>query len=205
MSLLLLLLLPLTALAASSRFGSFLGVPIANVDAKDIIPNRYIVVYNRTFGQDIIEAKQAMVISHVQKRNLGKRGLSGRLLSTQVQTFLMNGWNAMALEADDRLIMEIMDEDEVAFVEADARMHTMATVAQTNAPPGLIRLSHSEANQATYVFDTTGGEGITAYIVDTGILVTHSEFSGRASFGANFVNDVVCSAPCSDRQIWMWL
>jgi subtilisin family serine protease len=202
-SLLLVLLLPVTTLA--HRFGPFLGVPIANVDASDIIPNRYIVVYNSSFGQAAIEAKQAMVMSHIQKRNLGKRGIAGNLLSTEVQMFKMNGWNAMALDADDRMILDVMNQDEVAFVEADARVKISATVAQTNAPPGLIRLSHAEAGAQNYVFDNSGGQGITAYIVDTGILTTHTEFSGRAVMGANFVNDVVSRREEHTGSLKFWL
>jgi len=65
-----------------------------------------------------------------------------------------------------------------------------ALLSQTNAPPGLARISHKEAGNSTYVFDSTAGAGITAYIVDTGVLVTHSEFEGRATFGGNFANNV---------------
>jgi subtilisin family serine protease len=185
------LALPLVANAAPHRFGNFMGVPIDNADADDIIPNKYIVVFNNTFSDAAIEAKQSAVIQTIQKRNLNKRGLQGQLLSTKVNAFKMNGWRAMALESDDRMILDIMNEDEVAFVEADVKVKISATVAQTNAPPGLIRLSHADAGQDNYIFDNTGGQGITAFIIDTGIKTTHTEFSGRATFGANFVNDVV--------------
>ena len=63
-------------------------------------------------------------------------------------------------------------------------------LSQTNAPPGLARISHQTAGNSTYVFDSSAGANITAYVVDTGILVTHSEFQGRATFGANFANAV---------------
>ncbi len=186
----------------SVRTHDFLGVPVTNYDATDIIPNRYIVVYNKTFSDDIIEAHQSKVITTVRKRNLGKRGFTGHLLSTDVQTFKMSGWRAMALEADDKMILEVMDADEVSYVEADTKVKLSATVAQANATLGLIRLSHATANSGTsYVFDNSGGRGITAYVVDTGILTTHVEFQGRASFGANFVNDVVgCSQQRGARR-----
>lgn len=189
--LLALLQLPIAALAATTTVGTFLGVPVSNADAVDVIPNKYIVVYNSSFSQSAIAAKQALVTSRVQKRNLNKRGLTGSLLSTDVQTFNLNGFNAIVFEADDRLIIEVINQDEVAYVEADAKVSTKVAVAQTNAPPGLVRLSHARPNGVNYVFDNSGGNGITAYIVDTGILVTHEEFAGRAVFGANFVNNVV--------------
>jgi subtilisin family serine protease len=150
-------------------------------------------VYNRTFDDTIVEAHQAKVVATVRKRHLmAKRdGMGGHLLSPDVQTFKMGGWRAMALEADDRMIMEVMDADEVAFVEADVRVKISATTSQAGAPLGLVRISHARAAVgSTYVFDTTGGTGITAYVVDTGIMTSHSEFQGRATFGANFVNNI---------------
>ncbi|POR37298.1 Alkaline protease 1 [Tolypocladium paradoxum] len=166
------------------------NIPIVNAGAKDLIPNRYIVVYNSTFGDDAIDAKQAMFSAAVKKRNLGKRGLEGNPLSTEIHTFKMNKWRAMALDADDSMIMDISSADEVAYIEADHWVTTSQTIMQTNAPPGLNRLSHAEAGAPGYVFDESAGAGITAYVVDTGIRVTHTEFEGRAIFAANFVNNV---------------
>ncbi|TDZ17918.1 Alkaline protease 1 [Colletotrichum orbiculare MAFF 240422] len=170
--------------------GTFMGVPISNLDALNLIPNKYIVVYNNTFDDDAIDMKQQSFITAIKKRNIGKRGLDGRELSTSVKSFKMNGWRAMTMEADDTMIMSVMSADEVAYVEQDAKVKLSATVSQTNAPPGLVRLSHAAAGEAGYVFDQSGGDGITAYVVDTGILTSHSEFEGRATMGANFVNNV---------------
>lgn len=177
--------------------GSFLGVPISNVDATNIVPNAYIVVYNKTFSDDVIDAHQLSIESSIKKRNIGKRGLRGKLLSTQVRTFAMSGWRAMALESDDLMMMDINNADEVAYVEADAYVTISALQSQTNAPSGLIRLSQDSAVTNTtggYVFDTSAGQGITAYIVDTGIMINHTEFEGRATLAFNAVNDVVCDA-----------
>lgn len=174
----------------------FLGVPIANLDALNIVPNAYIVVYNKTFDDDVIDAHQLSVTSAIQKRNIGKRSLSGKLLSTKVRTFAMSGWRAMALESDDLMAMEINAADEVAYIEADTYVKHTGLLSQTNAPTGLIRLSHASIKNSTnatgYVFDSSAGGGITAYIVDTGIMTNHSEFQGRATLEFNAINDVVC-------------
>ncbi|PNP44705.1 hypothetical protein TGAMA5MH_03512 [Trichoderma gamsii] len=162
---------------------------ITNPHAKNVIANRYIVVYNNTFGSEAISAKQAEFAATIQKRNLGKRSLGGNLLSTEIHSFQMHNWRAMALDADDEMVKSIFSAQEVAYIEADAVVQTKnALVAQTNATPGLIRLSNRNAGGKNYIFDNTAGAGITAYVVDTGIRITHSEFEGRASFGANFVN-----------------
>jgi len=191
-----LLTLTLTLAAPSpapSRKRPFMGVPISNPDiaASDIIANRFIVVYNTSSGQEAIDSHQAKWISKIAKSNVGKRGLDGRALSTKVRTIRMGAWNAMSLEADERTMNQIFDADEVSYIEADARVRLTALSTQNQATTGLARLSHSDAGETGYVFDSTAGEGITAFVVDTGIRVTHSEFQGRATFAANFVNDVV--------------
>ncbi|KAL6413374.1 putative alkaline protease (oryzin) [Ilyonectria robusta] len=174
---------------ANSDFtiSSFLRPMLSNPDAANIISNRYIVVYNDTFDDDAISVKQTSWINAVKKRNLGKRSSMGHILSTEVNTFSMNAWRGMTLDADDDMVQELFNAEEVAYIEADTRINITATIAQTNGTPGLNRLSHSAPNNETYVFDSSAGEGITAYVVDTGIRTTHVEFEGRATFGANFI------------------
>lgn len=170
-----------------------MAVPISNPGAKDIIENRYIVVFNNTFDDDAINTAQAFYTAAIKKRNIGKRSVGGsRILSTEVNTFQLNTWRAMALDADDAMANDIYNSAEVAYIEADTKVSLSAALAQTNAPPGLNRLSHAQAGQANYIFDTTAGAGITAYVVDTGVKVTHTEFEGRATLGANFIDQVVC-------------
>ncbi|KAF3358890.1 hypothetical protein VDGD_06012 [Verticillium dahliae] len=203
------LLLPLSAMAAAIP-----GIPVAaqevpagaitgaadflakgfsamlNSESTERVSNSYIVVYNNTFDDDTINFRQTEVMNHVKRRNIGKRGLDGRQLSNEVRVLAMNGWRAMTLESDDDMILQIMNEPEVAWVEANARVKLSASVAQMNAPPGLNRLSNAQAGTGNYVFDTTGGEGVTVYVVDTGIRTDHSEFQGRATFGVNTVDNV---------------
>ncbi|KAI6782302.1 Alkaline protease-like protein [Emericellopsis cladophorae] len=166
---------------------STLATILSNPGAKEVIPNRYIVVYNNTYDDDAIEANVMHFTSEVKKRNLNKRSLSGKLLSTDVHSYKMNSWRAMTLDADDDMIMDIFNSDEVEYVEADTQVHVSALLAQTNAPVGLNRLSASAAGSDRYFFDSSSGEGITAFVVDTGVKIEHTEFGGRATRGANFV------------------
>lgn len=172
-------------------------LPITNPDAPDMIPNRYIVVYNSSFSSAAIDAKMTSFSAAIQKRNLHKRALDGRTLSTEILSFKMNKWRAMALDADDSMIMEINSADEVAYVEADQMMKVQATIVQTNAPLGLQRLSEAQFERGgTYTFDSSAGEGMTVYVVDTGVRASHIEFEGRAKFAKNFIQgSQVCRSP----------
>ena len=60
---------------------------------------------------------------------------------------------------------------------------------------GLARISHRETlspdTYSVYEYDPSGGEGVDAYIIDTGININHTEFEGRASWGITIPkNDV---------------
>lgn len=64
-------------------------------------------------------------------------------------------------------------------------------VTQNHAPWGLQRVSASgQVGSAPFTYkydDNAAGEGILAYVIDTGINDTHVEFGGRASKGPKFV------------------
>ena len=66
----------------------------------------------------------------------------------------------------------------VAYVEPDGVV--TATATQSNATWGLDRIDAPSGLDGAYNYNVTGA-GVTAYIVDTGIRRTHSEFSGRVS------------------------
>lgn len=169
---------------------SFLRPMISNANALNIIPNRYIVVYNNSYEDGLIDAKEASFIATIQKRNLNKRSSVGHILSTEVNSFHLNKWRAMAVDADDEMVQDIWNSPEVAYIEADTHVQLNGAIAQVNAPEGLNRLSHAQPNDNTYIFDASAGEGITAYVVDTGIKVTHEQFEGRATFGGNFIDTI---------------
>ncbi|KAI3324869.1 protease [Xylariaceae sp. AK1471] len=161
---------------------------VSNPHAKNAVPNSYIVVYNNTFASEDIDAQEASIRTTIQKRNLSKRGSTGRLLSTRIRSFSMsNGWRATALESDEVMAAQINAMDMVSYIEANQYVQASGLVSQANAPPGLVRLSHAQAGASGYVFDDSAGTGITAYVVDTGILTTHQEFQGRAAMAFNAI------------------
>ncbi|EJF66736.1 serine protease [Dichomitus squalens LYAD-421 SS1] len=81
---------------------------------------------------------------------------------------------------------------DVELISEDGVVSIFAT--QTNAPWGLQRISQAAklADQNTsdltftYTYDDSAGSGVDIYIVDTGIYTAHSEFGGRATWGATF-------------------
>ncbi|CAN8100839.1 unnamed protein product [Discula destructiva] len=187
--------LPATAVPAGplidEEFREALSVPIRNGDAQDIIPNSYIVVYNDDFDDDTVAAHQHRWMETIAKRNIGKRSpVDNRYYSTSVHTFSIGTLRAMALDADDASAIEIDSEDEVSFIEADAKISINKMVKQSPATSGLARLSSTALGGTEYFFDDSGGDGIMVFVVDTGIMADHSDFEGRAVQAFNAVNDI---------------
>jgi subtilisin family serine protease len=74
----------------------------------------------------------------------------------------------------------------VAYVEQDRVIRLEAT--QTNAPWGLDRIDQrARPLNGTFTYPTTAST-VRAYIIDTGIRTTHSQFGGRATWGTNTVD-----------------
>ena len=66
-------------------------------------------------------------------------------------------------------------------------MHTLSET-ETAAPWGLARISHRDAltfsTYDKYLYSQTAGAGVDVYVIDTGTYTAHTDFEGRASWGA---------------------
>ena len=89
----------------------------------------------------------------------------------------------------------IRQDPAVAFVEADAVM--TASDTQANATWGIDRIDQrSLPLSTTYTYDATGA-GVRAYVIDTGIRTSHSQFGGRATGGYTAINDGRGTSDCN--------
>ncbi len=74
----------------------------------------------------------------------------------------------------------------VAYIEADGEVR--ASVLQANATWGLDRIDQASLPLNTTFGYTGTGLGVRAYVVDTGMRLSHTEFTGRASSGFDAVD-----------------
>lgn len=83
----------------------------------------------------------------------------------------------------------------VAYVEQDQTVQ--ATATQANPPWGLDRIDQRNLPlNAAYSYTSTGA-GVTAYIVDTGIRITHTTFGGRAVYGYDAIDGSLPADDCN--------
>src|SRR6185369_14257464 len=133
------------------------------------IENNYIVVLNESVvgerGRFSIAPyiAQEMVATH--------RG--------QLKHLYQHAINGFAVEMTPEEAEALSQDFRVAYVEEDGIVKADAT--QSNPPWGLDRIDQrNRPLNAIYTFNWTGS-GVRAYVIDTGIRTTHTQFGGRAS------------------------
>ncbi|MET8400224.1 S8 family peptidase [Streptomyces sp900116325] len=99
----------------------------------------------------------------------------------------INGFSANGLSQTEA--KQLAADPAVSKVVQNKKFHIDAT--QDNPPSwGLDRIDQAEtAGDHAYTYPDSAGEGVTAYVIDTGVRVTHKEFEGRASSGFDAVDN----------------
>ena len=145
---------------------------------KDAIPNSYIVVLEDWAAGGDGEAAQSGQMAEFLTSVYGGK-------AKHVYKQAVKGFSA---EMSEEQALALSDDPRVAYVEEDGVMY--ATTTQTGATWGLDRIDQRDRPlNGTYVYNWTGS-GVRAYVIDTGILTSHTQFGGRASavydaFGGN--------------------
>ncbi|EXE76339.1 protease inhibitor I9 family protein, partial [Acinetobacter sp. 1578804] len=147
--------------AAPATTNSVLG----SSEAKGIIKNQYIVILNKDVGSSN-EFAQGIAKQH-----------GGKVLQTY--DAVLKGFAIYLPDVAGTTFVEAMKKNpKVVSVENDTIMKVDATT-QSNPDWGLDRIDQKNLPlDSAYSYLQTGS-GTTAYIVDTGILSTHQQFSGR--------------------------
>ncbi|MCF1597390.1 S8 family peptidase [Streptomyces muensis] len=95
--------------------------------------------------------------------------------------------NGYAVRANERQAKRLAADSQVASVVQDTRVTLEHN--QKNPPSwGLDRIDQADLPlDRSYTWPESAGSGVTVYVIDTGIRVSHKDFGGRASYGWDFV------------------
>jgi subtilisin family serine protease len=84
----------------------------------------------------------------------------------------------------------------VAYVQQDRKVHLTGTQS-TPADWGLDRIDQTAATANHQYVYPTKGSNVTAYVIDTGIRISHRAFGGRAAYGWDFVDNDAVADDCN--------
>ncbi|MGW3724042.1 S8 family peptidase [Streptomyces sp. NPDC000851] len=97
--------------------------------------------------------------------------------------------NGYAIEASETEAKRLAADPAVASV---VQNRTFTVAATQPSPPswGLDRIDQRNLPlNSSYTYPDSAGQGVTAYVIDTGVRITHSDFGGRASYGYDAVDN----------------
>ncbi|MFI0263216.1 S8 family peptidase [Streptomyces sp. NPDC017056] len=148
---------------------------VYGAEAKGAVNGSYIVMLKNSVRGAAVQAEQ-------NKDLAGKYG--GEVKRTY--SAALNGFSATGLSAEEA--RRLAADPAVDKVVQNKKFHIDAT--QDNPPSwGLDRIDQADTQgDKKYAYPDSAGEGVTAYVIDTGVRTTHQDFEGRASSGFDAVD-----------------
>ncbi|RKG96235.1 serine protease [Corallococcus sp. CA053C] len=139
------------------------------------IPGEYIVVL-RDATQEVRQQGAANIARELVSLN------GGKVLRTYEHS--IHGFLATMSEAEAR---GLLSDPRVAYVQENGLIHLSAT--QTSATWGIDRIDQRDLPRNSSYTYNVDGTGVHAYVIDTGIRLTHTEFTGRTGNGYDFIDN----------------
>ena len=170
-----------------------LGVT-ANVNAAELrfskkpVQGQYIVVLKENVAALSNESSRAPRVSELASRMATLHGV-------KVTRSFNHALRGFVVTANDRALARLLMDDRVAYVEEDGYMYASAT--QTGATWGIDRVDQRALPlDSSYTYNTNASN-VHAYIIDTGVLGTHTQFTGRMGNGYTAITDANGTNDCN--------
>jgi subtilisin family serine protease len=146
-----------------------------------VVKDSYIVVFK--------DKKATKTTVHTQSTALA--GTFGAKVHREFSRTL-RGFSATMTAAQAK---RLAADSRVAYVEPNHLLKLSDT--QSNPPSwGLDRIDQTYLPLTKSYTPPTNGSGVTAYVIDSGIRITNTDFGGRASYGTNIVDPTANADDC---------
>ncbi|ATW50325.1 S8 family peptidase [Streptomyces peucetius] len=172
-----------TAVAALA-FGTVSALPAAavepapegviqNAGAPNSVPGSYIVTLDESAADAGSKAGKALAAEY----------------GAEIKKTYSAALNGYAVELSEKQAKKFAADPAVESVVQN-RVFTISGTQPSPPSWGLDRIDQKALplNQS-YTYPDSAGEGVTAYIIDTGVRITHTDFGGRASYGYDAIDN----------------
>ncbi|XP_077998987.1 uncharacterized protein LOC144451940 [Glandiceps talaboti] len=156
--------------------------PLLNVDLGIKIKDEYFVVFHsNTTNDEVLKHMKTMSPLLEESNGVENPGI--------LADYNFGGFKGYALRGHIDAINFIRRLPEVKHVEANHVVKALQSCSQqTFAEWGLVRTTERSHNlSGVYRYESNTGEGVDAYVLDTGIYMQHKDFEGRAVWGIDTV------------------
>jgi serine protease len=164
--------------------------------ASNAIPDQYIVVLkDQAIDQQVaaLAGQNISMLSNSAAMNYRSQAVTNTAsdLMSANSGKIMNRFHAalpgFVAKMDRRALKQMLKDNRIAYIEQDQIMTANAT--QYNATWGIDRVDQANLPLSGSYTYTNTGTGVKAYVVDTGVLSSHSDLEGRVTSGYTAIND----------------
>ncbi len=150
-----------------------LVMPTARAAVPVVPSERYIVMLDTAVGETTAVAREQVGRARGTVENVfsAVKGYTATLRAGELD----------AIRGDPRTKLVVKD--------SIVRRTDAVPVSQSGAPFGVDRVDQANLPLSGTFAANHDGDGVTVYVIDSGIRASHSEFGGRARVGADFVGD----------------
>lgn len=177
---------PMYASARSARASDERAAPAPLYRSAKAVPGRYIVTLSKAVDTESVMGQVGVTPTFTYKSAM--RGFAAALSPQQLE-WVRATPGVIAVEEDATVSVLGSGDGDTRAADSLARASLAPASLAPAASWGLDRIDQHNLPLDKSFTVKTGGQGATAYILDTGIDYTHTEFGGRAVFGYDAVGD----------------
>ncbi|WP_299002192.1 S8 family peptidase [uncultured Shewanella sp.] len=183
------------AFSCSSVNANEYQAQLIKVDQQNAIKDNYIIVFNTPSVLNLND--ELSITSFVNQQSIT---IENNYDVKVIKNF-GNTINGVLVKANAEQIAAMQSNPDIKYIEQDQILSIDPIVNtlgdQSNPTWGIDRVDQRDlglSNSYHYDYD---GTGVTAYVIDTGVLNTHNEFGNRASSGYDFVDNDNDATDCN--------
>ncbi|MDT3296688.1 S8 family peptidase [Shewanella sp. SP2S2-6] len=168
---------------------------MVNVPQSKAIKDTYIVVFNTPSVLNLSNNNTIAEFAVQQAESLVNQ------YDVRVMKNFGNVLNGVLVNASAQQVKALLKDPNVKYVEQDQVMSVTpmmeANADQPSPTWGIDRIDQRNLPLDNNYHTDYDGSGVTAFVIDTGVLNTHNEFGGRASSGYDFIDNDYDATDCN--------